>query len=163
MEAGMKSFYEMLEIIRKSKINEVSDDYGAGAYHDDHDVFFSAVLGEDEGDPFSLEVDIENGHWTSKGSIWVAGYVINGSENPASKPKALDGGTEFSNPGKRLELLPLSIKNKAIEWVDKQVQWKVDHYKPEDPRDYEEPEPREWDDEDQANYDRKLYGFDKDW
>jgi hypothetical protein len=45
----------------------------------------------------------------------------------------------------------------ASTWIDKEVLSAVEKYKKDDPRDYEDNPGREWDDEDQANYDRKLW------
>lgn len=165
-EKIVKSFYEMIRILNESKGMNESDDYGAGAYYDDPDISFTAILGEDEDEPFSVEVEIENGYWGVKGGFWAKGYVPNGSENPASRPVARTAGqkdkfgtadntgTEFENPGRKLELLPDSIRGAAIEWVDNEVKRKVDKYEPDDPRDYADrddynPDPdghRYWDD-----------------
>lgn len=163
----MKSFYDMWRIVEGAKgVNEVSDDYGAGDYYNDHDISFTKVLGEgDDKSDFSVEVDVENGEWEAKGPIWVLGYVPNGSENPASEPVLYRAGekgpygtvnkttgTEFMKPGKRLELLPASIRGEAVKWVEKMVQWEMDHYEPEDPRDYE-------DDRDDYNPDPDGHGW----
>lgn len=165
----MKTFYEMIQILNKAKgISEVSDDYGAGDYYDDPDISFSKILGEgDDQADFSVEVDIENGHWEAKGSIWVLGYVPNGSENPASEPVAYTAGqkdsrgivsrttgTEFMKPGKHLDLLPVSIKAEAIAWVDREVKDAMNNYKPEDPRDYDDREPYNPDPDGHGYWDR---------
>lgn len=157
----MKSFYEMWRML---------EDYDAWLqkpYQDayaDEDVYFSTVLGEDEGEPFSLEVDIQGGSWEARGGIWVLGYVPNGSENPASRPVAYTAGqkdargtvskvtgTDFENPGKHLELLPASIRDAAIKWVDDEVKQAVANYEPDDPRDYQ--------DEDDYNPDPDGHGY----
>lgn len=132
----MKSFYEMIRILEESRglKEHWADDYGAGDM-DGHPVNFSRYLGEDDEDaPFAVEVNINDGHWEAMGPIWVLGYVPNGSENPASAPVRKSTGTEFMKPGKRLELLPVSVRNGAVEWVNKRVQREVERYKPEDPR-----------------------------
>ena len=124
---------------------------------------FSKILGEDGDEPFSVEVDVDEGRWTVSGPLWSMEYVLNGSEPKAGNPVQEKQGVVFNTPGKRLENLPPSLKMAASTWIDKQVEWYIQNYKEEDPRDYEDNPGREWDDEDQANYDRKLYGFDKDW
>lgn len=135
----MKSFYEMMRILE----NIDYDAWLQKPYQDDandwlHRSNFEVLLGEDKGEPFMVEVDVEDGEWkvarrsySPNGSIWVAGYVPNGSENPESEPKfeknGTYDGTTFSNPGRRLELLPPSIREKAIKWIDDQVEWHIDH------------------------------------
>lgn len=149
----MKSFYDMWRIIEGM-------DYDAWLekpYQDDHagdNAYFTTILGEGEKDaPFSLEVEIDGGSWKATGGIWVLGYVPDGSENPASKPVAEtpgqkdrwgrtsdQTGTHFGKPGRRLELLPASIRDAAIKWVEDQVQKEIENYEPEDPRNYREPD-----------------------
>lgn len=163
----MKNFYEMLRILAESKgLKEYWDtDYGAGDM-DGPPINFSRILGEGDDDAdFSVEVDVDDGDWKAKGSIWVLGYVPNGSENPVSQPVAYtagqkDGrgvvskttGTEFMNPGKRLELLPASIRAEAIAWVDREVEGAVQNYRPDDGSDYR-------DDREPYNPDPNGYGW----
>lgn len=159
----MKSFYEMWVMLEGMDYDAWLQKPYQDAYADE-DISFSRVLGEDEGEPFTLDVDIDGGRWEARGGIWVAGYVPNGSENPASRPVAYTAGqkgkhgiiskvtgTEFESPGKRLELLPASIRDEAVKWVEKRVQWEIEHYKPHDPADYQ--------DEDDYNPDPHGYGW----
>lgn len=134
----MKNFYDMWMMLES-----YDDDYGP--------ISFSRILGEGDIEaPFSVEVHVEDGRWEARGGIWVSGYVPNGSEKPASKPVAYTAGqkdprgivsdvtgTDFENPGRRLELLPTSIRAEAVAWVDKQVEDAVRNYTPDDPRDYD--------------------------
>jgi len=140
----MKTFYEMMMILEKAKgLNENRRGGGWASAWDDYgwqdSIRIHKVLGEDDDDPFTLEVDITEEGWeVLDGGIFVVGYVPNGSENPASKPEAytddqLSGsrlGTLFRNPGKKLELLPASIKAAAVDWVDKQAQEAIENYDP---------------------------------
>jgi len=132
----MKTFYEMMMILDKAKgLQEwggASFDYGAGEMGDWPS--FSKVLGEDDEDPFTLEVYVSEGNWEVEGSIYVKRYVLNGSESPASQPVAYETGdnpgVEFKNPGKKLELLPASIKANAIAWVNEEVIRAIENYDP---------------------------------
>lgn len=147
----MKSFYEMLRILEGAGWDGGYD----GRYDhppkewDHEDVSIrELVLGEDEEDPFHLVVDINSGEWECTSDIWVRDYVLNGSENPLSRPKndtkfsdqKSEMGATFENPGKGLELLPASIRNAAIDWVDKKVQKAIENYDPSegDPRNHED-------------------------
>lgn len=120
----MKSFYEMLKILEGTNY----DAWLASGYDDSVEPSFERFLGEGDLDsPFVVKVYVDEGAWTATGPIWVLGYVLNGSENPASEPVAYEdgegyNGTKFMKPGKRLELLPLSIRADAIKWVDKEVE-----------------------------------------
>lgn len=134
----MKSFYEMVKIL------EDYDSWLQAPYQDAEEAWsrrstFSTVLGDDDGEPFTVEVDVNDGDWRPMGSIWVDGYVPDGSENPASQPvsytagqKARDGsvirttGTEFKNPGRDLELLPARVRDAAIAWINKEVTRTID-------------------------------------
>jgi hypothetical protein len=143
----MKSFNEWL----KSKIISENDpDY--------QEPSFSIVLGDDEGEPFSMEVYVDEGNWTSSGPFWAAEYVLDGSEPKAGTPVQENTGVLFKTPGNRLENLPQPIKASALAWVEKAVQKAIERYKEHDPSsDEDRPSGREWDDEDQAKYDRNLW------
>lgn len=140
----------MLRILEESRgLKEYSDDYGAGDL-DGPPISFSRILGEgDDKAEFSVEVDVNDGDWEATGPLWALNYVPNGSENPASRPVSYTAGqkdergvvskitgTEFMNPGKRLEMLPASIRAAAIAWVDRKVEDAVRNYEEEEP-DYE--------------------------
>lgn len=143
----MKNFYEMWQILEGTDYDAwLEKPYQDAEEHWSRVSNFQKVLGEDEEDPFSLEVDVTDGHWESTGSIWVKDYLPNGSENPASEPEAIHAGgryghkhngTLFKKPGKRLELLPASIRAEAIKWIDKEVDYRIANPpEPEDPRDW---------------------------
>jgi len=102
---------------------------------------FSKILGEDPGDPFSAEVDVEEGHWTVSGPLWAVGYVMNGSEPKAGGPVQEEKGVVFKTPGRRLENLPPALKMAATNWIDKEVEWSIQNYEEEDPRDHEDRDP----------------------
>jgi hypothetical protein len=136
----MKSFYEML-IILEGRRNYGGTNIAlwlASGYDDKDDppIVFSTILGEgDSKADFSVPIGVSDGHWEATGPLWALDYVPNGTENPASQPIAYTAGqkdehgvvsrttgTEFMKPGKRLELLPLSIRADAIKWVDEHVE-----------------------------------------
>jgi hypothetical protein len=139
----MKSFNEWL---KGRVISENDPDY--------QEPSFSRILGEDGDDPFIVEVDVDEGHWTVSGPLWSLEYVLNGSEpkagNPVQEKQGASpnlpsawrrAGVMFSTPGKRLENLPPALKMVATTWIDKQVEWYIQNYKEEDPRDYDDHEP----------------------
>lgn len=160
----MKSFYEMWVMMegfvpRKLRGRTDYDAWLTSGYEDGYDTLpsFSRILGEgDAKSDFVVEVDVVEGEWEASGPIWVLDYVPNGSENPASEPVAYTAGqkdsrgivskltgTEFMKPGQRLELLPASIREEAIKWVNREVEeaikWHLEHPDYDSPDDQEEP------------------------
>lgn len=143
----MKTFYEMLKILEGSKR---LDEYWWENGPRDSDVpVFSKVIGEDEDDPYTTEVYISDRGWEITGGFWVKGRLRDGSEPTISQPefyvagqKDKSGGTirytgtDFNNPGDHLENLPEPLRSDAIKWVNKEVEWAIDNYKEDDPRDY---------------------------
>lgn len=156
----MKNFYEMMMILENVKNARSNERKSINES--------TVVFGEDEDDPYSGEfyLDIEHDEssssweWETNGSFYVKNRLQDGSEPAISKPKfyvagkTMDQwgkpdkytGTEFMNPGKRLENLPASIKAHAIAWVEKQVEKYVDNYEPHDPSDYDHDGPSGYDD-----------------
>jgi hypothetical protein len=155
----MKTFLEWLKTIEESKmINEYW--WENGPPDDPPEFSGTRVLGEDEDDPYSLEVDIADGSWEALGGFWVRNRLQDGSEPAISKPqffvagqKDQNGrniehtGTDFLNPGKHLEHLPEPLKSQAIKWVNGEVGRITQNY---DPRD------------DGPDYDRDDYNPDPD-
>lgn len=139
----MKNFYEMLEILKKAK-NEMYDP------QDERPIMFTRVLGEDDDSPFSLELYYNDGDWTPQSDL----FVKNGEQ-----------WDTYKNPGKNLMNVPEPIKSQAIKWIDAELDRIVSNYEEDDPRDYydDQPRGREWDDQDQANYDRKLWLGGEEW
>ena len=143
----MKSFYEMLVILEGSKrLNEYWWENGPP----DADVpSFKKVIGEDKDDPYTAEVYVYDGGWKITGGFWVRNRLRDGSEPAISQPKFYVAGqkekngatipytgTDFENPGENLENLPEPLRSEAIKWVNKEVEWAIDNYKEDDPRDY---------------------------
>lgn len=136
----MKSFYEMMQILDGNrKADHIIE---IGLFPDPFEMFSDSevILGEDEDEPFSAVVDIEEGgHWAfGRGGsygLYVRGYVLTGEENPASEPfqdppgPRHSGGVEFGNPGRRLENIHSPLKEKVSKWLDDSVErymwWKV--------------------------------------
>lgn len=133
----MKSFYEMVRILEESKgIKEGwGADYGAGDM-DGPPVSFTRVLGEDGDEPFSIEVDYHDGEWKpfrGTSSLFV--------RKEAGAAGSSDEWDEYKNPGKNLMNVPEPIRSRALAWIESELEWYAAHWKPEDPRDYEEREP----------------------
>jgi hypothetical protein len=127
----MKTFNEWL---KGRVISENDPDY--------REPSFSKILGEDGDEPFTVEVDVAEGHWTVSGPLWAVGYVMNGSEPKAGGPVQEEKGVVmFKTPGRRLENLPPALKMAATTWIDKEVEWFIQNYEEEDPRDHEDHEP----------------------
>lgn len=139
----MKKFNEWLKARENKNLQEwdpvypTDKDLGIGPS-------FSKLLGEDEDSPFTVEVDVDGdgGHWTVRGKFWANEYTPNGSEPQISQPfydpnnKYGYKGTEFRNPGEKLENIPEPLKTQAKKWIDEQVDWYIQNYEEEDPRDY---------------------------
>lgn len=108
----MKSFYEMVILLKKNMVVE------------------SHVIGEDDDDPFRGEIEISGSFreedWEIEGSFFAVNYVPNGSEpaigRPVYHPHEKYPGTEFMNPGKRLENLPEPLRGEAIKWVEREFE-----------------------------------------
>ena len=164
----MKTFYEMLQIL------ECSKNGGGRAYFealnldhppDDEEINYDGlVIGEDEDDFCTAAVSGTDSSWSlDRGGIFVRGYVPTGKENPTSKPKYEEpdehsvGGTYFENPGDRFENMPPDLARKCSDFIDAEVRRYIGSYTPDDPRDYDGPGGRKWDDHDQAAYDRSLW------
>lgn len=86
---------------------------------------WSWVVGEDDDAPFTAMLnDYGDEGWSIHGSLWVKDYVPNGSENPSSQPQYFSGdkftGTEFKNPGDRLEKIHEPLKSQALKWIDEE-------------------------------------------
>lgn len=132
----MKTFYEMLQILEGA-----NEPYGKKMLAEGS----GPVFGEDEDEPYSVQVDILDPDWYNVAHYWVVDggfYVRNrlqdGTEPPISRPEfqiagqtkdrwgktAEYTGTDFMNPGKNLENLPEPLRSHARDWLDKQV----DHY-----------------------------------
>jgi hypothetical protein len=84
---------------------------------------WSWVVGEDEEAPFSAMLsDHGEEGWSIHGSLWAKDYVPNGTENPVSQPQYRSGanftGTEFKNPGERLENIHEPLRSQALKWID---------------------------------------------
>jgi hypothetical protein len=160
----MKTFYEMIKILESVK----SEGYHyEGPEHDERDISYSLLVGEDEGSPCSCEIDGENNVWEPRNGIFIADYVPNGTENPITKPKYYkpgslpawpSGGTDFDNPGEGLKNLPNAP---AIERCEKFIEDEINRYfgsyDPKKGADHGERPERAWDDQDQAAYDRSLW------
>lgn len=117
----MKTFYEMMEML-----NTPPDSYWNPPK--DHEPYFIGVmLGDDDDEEFSVEVDYSDGAWETRGSLLARNYIMDGSEPLTSNAHQLDKGVEFENPGKRLENLPASLKSKAEAWVGKNVESHLDY------------------------------------
>jgi len=142
----MKNFHEMMQILRE--FNDPDDD--PHAHH------FYNFLGEDGDEPFSIELNVNtDGGWEP----WNGGSLLV-KKDGASGDKEEDW-TVFENPGRRLERVPEPIRSKALAWIETKVKWLANNYEPDDPNDYREPRNREWDANDQAAYDRRVHGFDR--
>jgi len=126
----MKSFNEWL----KGRVISENDP-------DHQEPSFSRFLGEDGDEPFSVEVDVEEGHWMVSGPLWSMEYVLDGSEPKAGNPAQEKQGVVFNTPGNRLENLPPALKMAATAWIDKQVEWHMQNHKEEDPSDHDDHEP----------------------
>lgn len=136
---GMKTFYEMLQILERRRTwqNVVNsgpshwDDPGA-EYVDP--TFHVDLMGLENHPPvpFFASIFVHEGYWecelTSSTPFFAHGYRLDGSENPASRPVQENDGVKFQNPGKRLELLPDSIRDRAIKWVDDEIKWQIKNY-----------------------------------
>lgn len=169
----MKSFYEMMVILEGLK-NKVGSGYrewggydGPPDYYDEKEINYrNLVVGEDDDDFCSATVSGTDGAWSlDPGGVFVLGYVPTGKENPISKPKYQEpdqhsrGGTEFENPGENFENMPPDLARKCIDFIDTEVKKHIGNYDPNDPRDrdYDKPQGRQWDAQDQAAYDRSLW------
>lgn len=165
----MKSFYEMMMILEGLKnggsgYREWGSYDGPPDYYDEEEINYSnLVIGEDQDDFCSAEVSGTDSAWSLVSGVFVRGYVPTGKENPISKPKYQEpdqhnrGGTDFENPGKNFENMPPDLARKCIDFIDAEVKRYIGNYTPDDPRDYDEPRGREWDDQDQDRYDRQVW------
>lgn len=130
----MKSFYEFLQTLSEWKGVGSDWDYPPAGHPDDGGYESNSVhlnhvqLGEDDGSPYHLEVNIRDGKWECISDFFAKGYVPNGSENPLSRPEygakwphGGDEGTTFENPGRKLEFLPASLMKMALQWVEEEV------------------------------------------
>ena len=137
----MINFYKFLEILNENKLNEwdpiwpTDKDLGIGPS-------FDQVLGEDDDDPFSVEIHIDGdgGNWEVQHGklLWVLNYTPTGNEPNNFVYHEKERMGEFKNAGKHLENVPEPIKSQAKKWIDEQAEWYIDNYKEEDPRDYQE-------------------------
>jgi hypothetical protein len=142
----VKSFYEMIQILREF--------YGPDDDPNAH--YFYSPLGEEGDEPFAIEVEINgDGDWKpyNNSSLGV-------KKDGASGDKKEDW-TFFDNPGRRLERVPEPIRSRALAWIGAQAKWLADNHEPDDPPNHKDRHERKWDDEDQAAYDRRTHGFDR--
>jgi hypothetical protein len=135
----MKTFYEMLMILEGVRGG------------DEGSVRFVRMLGEEGDEPFSIEVEYSDGDWEpyNDSSLAVKKEGASGSDD--------DDWVVFKNPGRRLEGVPEPVRSRALAWIESQVKWLADNHEPDDV----EPRGREWDAQDQAAYDRRAHGFDR--
>lgn len=128
----MKTFYEMIQILEGRSWEDIVNS-GPSHWDDPNDgvkpSFSTELMGPENSPPvpFYANIDVEEGYWTCD-VFFAYDYKLDGSENPASQPVQESDGVTFKNPGKRLELLPASIRERATQWVEKQVDWWVKNH-----------------------------------
>jgi hypothetical protein len=142
----MKTFYEMIQILEGRSWMDIANS-GPSHWDDPNDKpapsFSKEFIGPEDSppNPFYANIDVEEGYWTCdlKADVpfFAYDYKLNGSENHASMPVQEDDGVMFKNPGKRLELLPPGIKDAAVRWVQKRVDWEMEHYEENQRKQYD--------------------------
>ena len=136
----MKSFYEMIQILEGRSwadiANSVPSHWDDPSFDNVDPSFSRELMGPESSPPvpFFAKIDVDEGYWTcdlkSEIPFFAYDYKLNGSEDPASGAVQEGDGVTFKNPGKRLELLPDGMREKAVQWVQKEVDWFIKNYNP---------------------------------